>query len=67
MGGIAFQFGMGYTAAFLTYQTGTLITTGAFGTGFLPGLIAVAVMIMIVFYLIKKAEQKASLKQEFNA
>ncbi len=66
-GGIAFQFGMGYTVAFLVYQIGTLVTTGAFGAGFLPGLIAVAVMILIVFYLIKKAEQKASLKQEFNA
>ena len=56
-GGIALQLGTGYTVAFLVYQIGTLITTGAFGTGFIWGLIAVAVMAVFVVYLIKREEK----------
>ena len=55
--GIALQLGTGYTVAFLVYQIGTLITTGAFGTGFIWGLIAVAVMAAFVVYLIKREEK----------
>ena len=40
-GGIGLQLGIGFTTGFLAYQIGTLITTGAFGAGFVPGLIAV--------------------------
>ena len=47
-GGIALQLGTGYTIAFLVYQIGTLITTGAVGAGFVPGLIAVLVMTAIL-------------------
>ena len=57
-GGVALQLGTGYTVAFLVYQIGTLITTGSFGAGFVPGLIAVLVMVGIVAYLIKNAEKK---------
>lgn len=57
-GGIALQLGTGYTIGFLVYQIGTLITTGALGAGFGPGLIAVLVMVGIVVYLIKKTEKK---------
>ena len=60
-GGIALQLGTGYTIAFLVYQIGTLITTGSLGTAFIPGLIAVAVMVGIVVYLIRKTDR------EFNA
>lgn len=60
-GGIAFQFGMGYVAAFLTYQIGTLATTGAVGTGFLPGLVAVAAMVGTVIYLMRQGDKKAAL------
>jgi len=56
-GGIALQFGTGYTAGFLVYQIGTFITTGSFGAGFLPGLIAVAAMAGAVVYLIKKTDR----------
>ena len=56
-GGICLQFGTGYTVAFLVYQIGTLVTTGALGLGFAPGLIAVAVMAAIVVYLIKNANK----------
>ena len=51
-GGVALQLGTGYTIAFLVYQIGTLITTGAFGTGFVPGLIAVLVMVAILVAVI---------------
>ncbi|MGL5354697.1 MAG: ferrous iron transport protein B [Clostridium sp.] len=60
-GGIAFQFGTGYTVSFLTYQIGTLITTGALGTGFLPGLIAVSAMIGVVIYLMKKGSEESTI------
>ncbi len=52
--GIALQFGTGYAVAFLVYQIGTAITTGAVGAGFVPGLIVVAIMFGIVAYLVKQ-------------
>ncbi|MFW6287211.1 MAG: ferrous iron transporter B [bacterium] len=61
-GAIGSQFGMGYVVAFLTYQIGTLVTTGSPGSGFIPGLIVVAAMIAYVVYLMKKGEQKAAQK-----
>lgn len=61
-GGIAFQFGMGYTVAFLTYQIGTLFTTGSLGTGFLPGLLAVAAMVGYLLHLVRKGDEKAGQK-----
>ncbi|WFD09932.1 ferrous iron transporter B [Tepidibacter hydrothermalis] len=61
-GGIGFQFGMGYVVAFMTYQIGTLITTGSLGTGFIPGFIAVAVMVGYVVFLMKKGDEKVNQK-----
>ena len=55
--GIGFQFGMGYTVAFLVYQIGTLITTKSFGTGVIPGLLAVAFFAGIIVYLINRNDQ----------
>ena len=57
-GGIALQLGTGYTIAYLVYQIGTIITAGTVGSGFIPGLIAVAVMIGIVVYLCIRADKK---------
>jgi ferrous iron transport protein B len=57
-GGIALQLSTGYIVAFIVYQIGTLITTGAFGTGFVPGLIAILVMIFIVVALIIKSNRE---------
>lgn len=65
-GGIAFQLGMGYTVAFITYQVGTLITTGAFGTGFIQGLMVVVGLIGYVIYLVKKGDEKAEKKVVFG-
>ena len=56
--GVALQFGTGYVVSFLVYQVGTLLTAGTVGTGFVPGLIAVAVIAAIVVYLSKKQEKK---------
>ena len=61
--GVGFQFGMGYTISFMVYQVGMLITTGSVGVGFIPGLIAVAILIGILLYLVKKGDQKAEIKK----
>ncbi len=57
-GGIALQIGIGYTVGFFVYQIGTLITTGAFGNGFVGGLAAVLIMISIVLYMCIKPSKK---------
>ena len=61
-GGVALQFATGYTVAFFVYQIGTIITTGAVGAGFVPGLVVVAVIVAIVMSLIKKANKKVAAK-----
>jgi len=60
LAGVGFQLGMGYTVAFITYQFGTLITTGMVGTGFIPGLIAVTLMIGYLVYLMRKGNAIAA-------
>ncbi len=57
-GGVALQLGTGYTVAFVVYQIGTWITTGAFGAGFVGGLLAVLVMASIVIVLMAKADKQ---------
>ena len=61
--GVALQMGTGYTVAFLVYQIGTLITQGTVGTGFLPGLLIVGVIVGIVIYLCVQADKKVSVKK----
>ena len=62
-GGIGLQLGIGFTVGYLVYHIGTLITAGTFGAGFIPGLVAIAVFVGIVSYLIKKANE--SVKKEY--
>jgi len=57
-GGVALQFATGYTVAYFVYQIGTLITTGTFGAGFLPGLVVVAAIAAVIVSLIKKTEKE---------
>jgi ferrous iron transport protein B len=57
-GGVALQLCTGYAVGFVVYQIGTLITTGVPGAGFVPGLLAVAVMVAILVYLVDKADKK---------
>ncbi len=49
--GIGLQIATAYILSYLVYQIGTLITSGALGTGFVPGLIAVICMIAIIVFL----------------
>ncbi len=65
-GGIALQLGTGYTLGFLVYQLGTLVTTGSVGAGFVPGLIAVVVMVAIVLCLIQNANKKMAAEYELK-
>ena len=55
-GGIGLQIATGYSVAFLVYQLGTLFTTGSFGSGFLPGLLAVSVMLGIIVFLMVRSK-----------
>ena len=57
-GGIGLQLGVGYTLGFLVYQTGTFLTTGAVGAGFVSGLIAVLVFACILAGLCIRADKK---------
>ncbi len=62
--GIALQFATGYTVGYLVFQIGTLITTGAVGAGFVPGLIAVAVFAVILAVLIHRTNVQVKAEQE---
>ncbi len=62
-GGVALQFATGFTVAYLVYQIGTLITTGAFGAGALPGAIIVAVIGGVIAYLCKNADAKVPVRK----
>ena len=57
-GGVSLQLATGFTVSFLVYQIGTLITTGTLGTGFLGGLIAIAVFAVIILGLIAKTDKE---------
>lgn len=65
-GGIALQLGTGYSVAFLVYQIGTLITTGKLGNGFIPGLIAVLVIVAIVVGLIHRTNKQFEAEYELK-
>ena len=56
-GAICLQLAVGYTIGFLVFQIGTLITTGAVGAGFLPGLIVVIVIAAIIAYMIRRTNR----------
>ena len=62
-GGICLQLATGYIIGFAVYQVGTLITTGALGSGFIGGLIAVIAMLAIIVYKIKTADD--NIKSEY--
>lgn len=63
-GGICLQLATGYTVAFAVYQIGTLITTGSFGTAFIPGLIAVIAFVLIILWRIRKSDKEFA--SEYN-
>lgn len=65
--GIGLQLGVGYTVGFLVYQIGTLVTTGAIGAGFVPGLIVVAVFVATVIYLIQRTNKNLASEYALHA
>ena len=67
LGGICLQLATGYTVAFLVYQIGTLVTTGALGTGFVPGLIAVLIFAAIIIWRIRVSDHEFAAEYKLNA
>ena len=67
LGGVGLQFATGYVVAFLVYQIGTLVTTGTFGQGFVPGLIAVLAIVMVFVLLIHRTNRQLSRDYALNA
>jgi len=57
-GGIALQLATGYSAGFLVYQIGTLVTTGSLGAGFVGGLIFVLAFAAVLIHLCVKSDKK---------
>ncbi len=66
-GGILLQLCTGYTVAFFVYQLGTLAATGAPGSGFAPGLAAVAVFAFILIVITRKKEKQFSAQYRLHA
>ncbi len=58
-GGIGLQLAVGYIVSFLVYQFGTLFTTGYLGEAFLPGFIAVLLMVAVIVFLCLKNDKKS--------
>ena len=56
--GIGLQLGVGFSVGYFVYQIGTLITTGAFGAAFVPGLIAVVGFALIIAGLIHRTNRQ---------
>ena len=63
LGGVGLQLAVGYVVAFLVYQLGTLFTAGRLGDGFVPGLIAVLLIVLFVVYLIISADRRVALEK----
>lgn len=57
-GGILLQFTTGFIIAFVVYQLGTFITTGAFGPGFLAGLVFLILVVIVISSLIRYNNKK---------
>ncbi|MBR3942886.1 MAG: ferrous iron transporter B, partial [Clostridia bacterium] len=66
-GGIGLQLSVGFTVGFLVYQIGTLVTTGNFGRGFVPGLIAVLAITAIIVAIIIRNNKKFKAEYELKS
>ena len=55
--GIGLQFGIGFTAGILVYQLGSMLTTGSFGAGFLPGAVFVVCFAGVLVALVRKSDK----------
>ena len=63
---IGLQMCTGYTIAFLINQIGTIVTTGHVAAGFLPGLIAIAVMVVAVVLISRKIRASFDAKYQLH-
>ena len=66
-GAIGLQLATGFTVGYIVYQFGTLFTTGGFGAGFVPGLIAIAVFAAIIVCIIRANRKKMVAEYELTA
>ncbi|MDO4870180.1 MAG: ferrous iron transporter B [Bacillota bacterium] len=64
---IGLQMCVGYTVAFLVNQIGTLVTAGHFAPGFIPGAIAVLVMVLAVVMIARKIRAHFDEKYQLHA
>lgn len=64
---IGLQMCVGYTLAFLINQIGTLVTAGHFAAGFVPGAIAILVMIFVVIMISRKIQAHFNEKYNLHA
>ncbi len=65
-GAIALQLATGFTVGYLVYQIGTLVTAGTVGAGFVPGLIAIAIFVAIIVYIIKNNQKQMVLEYKLD-
>ena len=66
-GAICLQLAVGYTVGFLVFQVGTLITTGAVGAGFVPGLIAVLCFAAVIVYIVRRTNRNLAAEYTLSA
>ena len=66
-GGICLQLATGYTVAFLVDLIGAVVTTGALGTAFVPGLIAILVFAAIIIWRIRKSDKEFAAEYSLHA
>lgn len=64
---IGLQLCVGYTLAFLINQIGTLVVAGHFAAGFVPGAIAILVMIFCVVMISRKIRAHFDEKYQLHA
>ena len=57
----------GFTVSYLVFQIGTLLTTGAFGPGFLPGLVVVAGIALFIAHQIRKTNRTLAAERKQTA
>ncbi|MDW7685283.1 MAG: ferrous iron transporter B [Bacillota bacterium] len=55
---IGLQFSVGYIVSYAVYQVGTLVTTGRFGAGVVPGFLYVALVIGVIIHLMRRNTYK---------
>lgn len=55
---LGFQFGVGYTLAMVVSQVGTFIVEGKPGTGFVPSLVVLAVVVVFLLVTMKRVSIK---------